>query len=237
MLKISVPSPCHENWEAMTPQQQGRHCDVCSKTVVDFTAMTDEEVKQYFVNRAGEKLCGRFNNSQLQKVMIEVPNNIFELEMPFWKKFLAACLLAFSTMLFSCETHTTGKAVNAVDKINNPQKVCNTTMGLPMPVDTAMNLKPEKIDIKNITVQGTTVGEFSLPPLEDEIVPVDDVLTTADTSHKPIIKKDTTTNKTKEIKPVLKPDTHIKMGIVAMVPIKKDPPKTDPNICEGKTMY
>ena len=42
-MKITIPTPCHENWNEMTPNEMGRHCTVCSKTVKDFTdqAYTD----------------------------------------------------------------------------------------------------------------------------------------------------------------------------------------------------
>ncbi len=41
---IIIPKPCHENWDAMTPNEQGRFCNTCAKTVVDATALTNEEI-------------------------------------------------------------------------------------------------------------------------------------------------------------------------------------------------
>jgi hypothetical protein len=41
---IIIPEPCHQNWDAMTPNEQGRHCNACAKTVVDATNLTDEEI-------------------------------------------------------------------------------------------------------------------------------------------------------------------------------------------------
>jgi hypothetical protein len=104
MFKISIPQPCHEEWDKMTPGTNGRHCSACAKTVIDFTVMSDDEVKHYFLNKKDEKTCGRFKQSQLHRIVIELPHDILVMEMPFWKKFLAACLIAFSTTLFSCET-------------------------------------------------------------------------------------------------------------------------------------
>lgn len=103
MLKISIPTPCHEDWDKMYPNEQGRHCNSCMKTVVDFTNMTDEEVKHFLIGKHDQHLCGRFTGRQLQRIQVEIPANIFQLKMPWWKQFLVACLITFSTTLFSCE--------------------------------------------------------------------------------------------------------------------------------------
>ena len=65
-LQLSVPQPCHEDWHAMTPQQQGRFCNSCQKTVVDFTSMSDRQVLDYFAHTAGN-VCGRFCSDQLNR--------------------------------------------------------------------------------------------------------------------------------------------------------------------------
>ena len=104
MFKITIPKPCHEDWALMTTAEQGRHCNVCAKTVTDFTGMSDEEIQLFFLNRTSEKICGRFKNDQLQRICIKIPEKIFYLPMPLWKKFLVASLVAFSTILFSCDT-------------------------------------------------------------------------------------------------------------------------------------
>ncbi len=121
MFKISIPTPCHEDWQAMAPNEQGRHCTFCAKTVIDFTTMSDDEVKYFFLNKKEEKVCGRFRNQQLQYINIHLPDNIFSQPLPLWKHFLAACLLAFGTMLFSCNTSTTGKAMLNVREIIIPK--------------------------------------------------------------------------------------------------------------------
>ncbi len=65
-MKITIPTPCHENWEAMTPEEKGRFCAVCSKTVRDFTAAPDDEIIEAFSNST-EEICGNFYESQLNR--------------------------------------------------------------------------------------------------------------------------------------------------------------------------
>lgn len=63
-IEIKINEPCHENWDTMTSKAQGKFCASCATDVVDFTNMTDDQVKSYFTNYSGS-VCGRFNTSQL----------------------------------------------------------------------------------------------------------------------------------------------------------------------------
>lgn len=128
MLKITVPDPCHESWENMTPADTGRYCAACAKTVIDFTAMTDEEVSNFFITRQRERVCGRFKNNQLSRIIINLPQDILHVTMPRWKQFLTACLLAFSSMLFSCDASIENKTMGEplVQPGNTPVLTANT---------------------------------------------------------------------------------------------------------------
>ncbi|MFT5512104.1 MAG: hypothetical protein ACI8SE_000499 [Bacteroidia bacterium] len=64
-MKIHIPEPCTENWNEMSPQQQGRHCDKCDKVVQDFTQMRIDQL--FNTVRSGASTCGRFYNWQLEK--------------------------------------------------------------------------------------------------------------------------------------------------------------------------
>lgn len=66
-IQISIPQPCSEDWQKMTPQDKGRYCDACKKCVVDFTGFTDRQLYDYFIQHANEKICGRFHNTQLNR--------------------------------------------------------------------------------------------------------------------------------------------------------------------------
>src|SRR5690242_17957207 len=72
-LQVQIPTPCHESWQAMTPNEKGRHCMSCQKTVIDFTNMSDRQILEY-ITKASSNVCGRFSNEQLNKDLI-IPSN------------------------------------------------------------------------------------------------------------------------------------------------------------------
>lgn len=67
-ITITIPEPCHENWNNMSPNEKGRFCKACDKTVHDFTKKTDEQIVKNFLDN--EKLCGRFKTNQLNKELV-----------------------------------------------------------------------------------------------------------------------------------------------------------------------
>ncbi|MEZ4948686.1 MAG: carboxypeptidase-like regulatory domain-containing protein [Saprospiraceae bacterium] len=64
---ISIPKPCHEDWNAMRPNEKGRFCDSCQKTVHDFSSMSDEELIAFFEKKQGS-LCGRIDSKKLDRI-------------------------------------------------------------------------------------------------------------------------------------------------------------------------
>lgn len=68
-IRISIPTPCHKDWNKMTPAEQGRFCDSCQKCVIDFTKYTDRELHDFFSKHSGERICGRYNITQLNRAI------------------------------------------------------------------------------------------------------------------------------------------------------------------------
>ncbi|MDR2236137.1 MAG: hypothetical protein LBE92_08435 [Chryseobacterium sp.] len=64
-MKITIPKPCHENWDHMITDEKGKLCSVCSKMVYDFTDFSDEELLNRF--ESTENGCGRFREDQLDR--------------------------------------------------------------------------------------------------------------------------------------------------------------------------
>lgn len=67
---LSIPTPCSESWDQMSPKAQGRFCSSCSKTVVDFSIMTDQQVLDWLTAHTGS-VCGRFHQDQIDRPVTE----------------------------------------------------------------------------------------------------------------------------------------------------------------------
>lgn len=123
--RISIPSPCSADWSKMTPAGQGRFCSLCSLTVVDFTQMSDTEIKEYFQCTYGQKTCGRFAQSQLAKPTVTGLKKFWEDQLykvetsvrsSFFKTCLVACIIG-AAFLTGCKnvtnySHPKGKVSN-----------------------------------------------------------------------------------------------------------------------------
>lgn len=92
---VSIATPCHESWEVMTPEEQGRYCGQCCKVVVDFTSMSNDEITAYLSARTEQKVCGRFRTEQVME-----PKKRFRITFNI-QRFAAAILLAFGSFLFA----------------------------------------------------------------------------------------------------------------------------------------
>ena len=112
--KITIPKPCHQGWDNLTPTNKGRYCNSCAKTVIDFTLMTEEDIQQFFFNHQNQAICGHFKRSQVHHIVIDLPENIFTKRMPVWMKFLVACLLIFGISMFPFEATIAGKPASEI---------------------------------------------------------------------------------------------------------------------------
>jgi len=65
-IQISIPNPCHQSWDEMTPQGQGRHCAHCQKVVTDFTSWSDTALYEFLLKNKDVRICGRIYKSQLK---------------------------------------------------------------------------------------------------------------------------------------------------------------------------
>lgn len=68
-LQLGIPKPCNEKFENFAPRPEGGYCSSCQTTVVDFSTLSDTEIRDFFA-QSTEKVCGRFKSSQLKTYQV-----------------------------------------------------------------------------------------------------------------------------------------------------------------------
>ena len=67
-LRFQITNPCEASWDNMQQNDLGSFCLSCNKQVVDFSAMTTDQVIAFWQQPANHQFtCGRFTQKQLNK--------------------------------------------------------------------------------------------------------------------------------------------------------------------------
>lgn len=104
LFKISITNPCANDWNEMqSVEDSSKFCLSCNKVVKDFTTMSDDEIKYYFITYKDKPTCGRFYKNQIENTRIEFQENILTSNIVFWQKFLVLFLVCFGQDLFAVE--------------------------------------------------------------------------------------------------------------------------------------
>lgn len=102
MKNFSIPQPCHENFAAMTPTEQGAFCNKCATNTFDFRNKTTDEIKQVLRANIGKQVCGQFSREQEEKLNAEFEVWSFRSTRSFQSAFLFTLIATFGLTLFSC---------------------------------------------------------------------------------------------------------------------------------------
>lgn len=132
---VRIPEPCHEDWNQMQPDAKGRFCCSCSKSVVDFTTKSDAEILSILAANQGQKLCGHFKISQLERPLKDVSPPASKLKASrLTHAFVIAVFLVFGSMLFSCKDEH-GRDVEQVPVASSQEYILgNIKIDLPAPL-------------------------------------------------------------------------------------------------------
>ncbi|OXB18453.1 energy transducer TonB [Flavobacterium reichenbachii] len=163
--KITVPEPCHEDWDKMMPKDNGRFCMSCSKTIVDFTSMLPEEIQHFLIQNQTERICGRFRKSQLETINIEIPSQIMYSQTNYRKMFLLVLFIAMGTTLFSQNKEGNKQNINEIEVVED--SVANKSVQKPN--ENLKQTAPPPVPPKTISQKNenrTVTGNFKV---EDSI--------------------------------------------------------------------
>lgn len=155
--RISIPEPCNENWNQMTPNEKGRFCDLCSKTVVDFTNKTEEQILSIISKNTDSKICGRISITSPLSISISIPQSVLKKKHSFHKAFLLALLICMGTTLFSCkDLHNTSHTIGEISIVDD-----STTLSYSNTV--SKEIKTDTLEKKKLNKK-TAVPSISPPP-------------------------------------------------------------------------
>lgn len=131
-LIIRIPEPCHEDWNKMQPDDKGKFCGSCCKSVVDFSNKTDEEIRTILIEYKDQKVCGHFKKSQIDRPLnIRLNFNDLPKNVSTTKAFAIALFLVFGSILFSCTDHS-GKTVGELKIENTEQRLTGAIVAPPI---------------------------------------------------------------------------------------------------------
>ena len=168
-ITISIPEPCHENWQIMTPTEKGKFCQVCTKEVIDFTEKADEDLVK--ILSKGKSTCGRFKKSQLNReVKLERKSGM---NLAPYAASLLLPLSLLSTQGVNSRTETPEKPYSSlgIGKYSNPDRALIKTSGI---VRDENGHPIAKIQITSNELQKTAVsdseGNYTITTMDHEVL-------------------------------------------------------------------
>lgn len=172
---VRVPEPCHEDWNKMKPEEKGRFCNSCSKTVVDFSNKTDFEIKKILEESEKGQVCGHFKKSQLDRPLnYKIDFNDLPKNISTTKAFAIALFLVFGSILFSCTNEKDQDLKVAGTTLPQTEKI---SMGEPK-ADEFMTIDPMaevhtmegQVVCRTVSFVNGGVGVYQNEPVKDSIV-------------------------------------------------------------------
>ena len=183
--QIKIAKPCNEDWNKMSKNKLGRHCQLCDKTVVDFTKMSSEEIRDYLSKKGKQRICGRIMKPAEKRAPSKKQqwfNGMYLKinERVRFKPMSVSLLTCISLLMvvFGCHHNTAEnkpsvketKTVEAIDSIANDSvpKIEDThTIGeLPSPPDFIQNNYPHHLkgEVEVPLIEG--IGKIEEPIIE-----------------------------------------------------------------------
>jgi hypothetical protein len=163
-MNIKIEKPCHEDWSKMTSEAQGKFCNACEKSVVDFSMMSDAQILHYFSQPKTQKVCGRFNADQLDRALVNmIPERLSPT--PQLLHFAYLLIVVLGVGLSSCSNTVTGMAEiteqqdSASPKIFKPEvKMGEAVIGKAS--STASSTVPEREMGETEMIMGDTIMSY-----------------------------------------------------------------------------
>lgn len=142
--KIEIPEKCDKNWNELDGSGDKKDCSICSKPVYNFSGKTDKEIFEFIKSRKGQRICGMFSSSQL--------NRQLRVTSRYLKPFSFILPSIFILNLSDVYANTTVKdSIQITQSIINSDSV--TLTGIVIDSTTK-----EPLIFANILIKGTKIG-------------------------------------------------------------------------------
>lgn len=143
-MKVIIKEPCLENWDNMKVGIESRHCDLCNKSVIDFTQKNRSEIITYLLDCPNERVCGRMKGNEFEMKEADIPVLMEVLRAPKYRSnaFLILAIVC-SSVFSSCESTNNQDAIKVytkvgVEKINELNHL-HITVGMVKPSASELN--------------------------------------------------------------------------------------------------
>lgn len=155
---ISIPQPCRQSWREMDVNGDNRYCTNCSKNVIDFTRMTNQEILAYL--SVNDRVCGRFQQHQLGS--FEAITDPAAKPLGRWKRLVVASSLLGTLLLLRADAQN--KITDKPDTAYSDSSAWGDhyTMGKVRVPARGMYriITGSTVDQNNLPMQGASVGMF-----------------------------------------------------------------------------
>ena len=207
-IQITIPTPCHENWQQMTAVDKGRFCASCEKKVFDFTNSSDREIASVLKNT--ENACGRFSITQIDRDLI-VPKG----KNSIW---IAASAAVISFLTISTNKVLAQTSVSTEQHQNDNTRIVLGKIALPRPISITGTVSNQHGEVlpgaiiinKNSSIEKQTDidGRFSIEANPGDILQI---------SYLGYKIENYTVNNTKQITIILKEEEYQLQGDIVIV--------------------
>jgi hypothetical protein len=147
-FKLQIDNPCSQKWENFTPVGENGFCAACQKEVIDFTKLSDTEIREYFQNRP-KNVCGQFRNDQLRVYSDPKANKNLS-------RWLAWPIAATAT-LFSVN-EVTGQERDRIEITQNQKRDFKNYNSTRLVEGKVTDESGEGLPGVNVVIRGTTTG-------------------------------------------------------------------------------
>ena len=159
MIKISIPTPCNQQWSDLTHVSGGGFCSSCQKQVIDFTDLSEKKIVDH-LSRAEGKICGRFREEQLQTHYLLKESSRIKPGMSLIKAGVIGAFLLLISKPTLAQEKTQKQRTEVVEEKQKNQQTSQSTENAEYWIEGYIQDKYDQAAIPgvNVLLRGTTHG-------------------------------------------------------------------------------